>query len=71
METTEAKPGAKCACVCHKMFGVFIALAGGVGLLAALGVVTGRWVGVAVSGFILLAGLQSLFRGKCNCCNAV
>jgi hypothetical protein len=49
---------------------VFIALAGVIGLLSALGVLQGKWVGIAVSGLILAAGLQTMFRGKCSCCTA-
>ena len=70
METTEAKPGVKCSCVCHKMFGVFIASAGIIGLLSATGVVSGKWVGIVVSALLVLAGVQTMLRGKCSCCAA-
>jgi hypothetical protein len=73
METTTeaAKVGEKCSCVCHKMFGVFIALAGVAGLLGAFSVLSGRVVGIAASVLLVLAGLQTMMRGKCKCCNAV
>ena len=71
METTEVKPEAKCACVCHKMFGVFVILGGIVGLLWAFGVLDKKVVGIAGSSLAILAGLQTLFRRRCTCCNAV
>ncbi len=77
METTEVKPSesskpseAKCACVCHKMFGIFILIAGIVGLLGVLSVLSHTAAGIAVSILAILAGLQTMMRGRCKCCNA-
>ena len=67
METPEVK---KCACPCHKMFGVFIALVGILGLLAAFGVMSHRIAGIIGCVLLVLAGLQTMLRGKCNCCTA-
>ena len=52
------------------MFGVFIALVGVVGLLAVFDVLTHRAAAIAGSVLLVLAGLQTVFRGKCKCCNA-
>jgi len=67
METPEVK---KCACPCHKMFGVFIALVGILGLLAAFDVMNRRVAGIIICVLFILAGLQTILRGKCNCCTA-
>ena len=67
METTEVK---KCACFCHKMLGVFIALVGVCGLLAVFDVMNHRTAGIIVCVLVILAGLQTMLRGKCNCCTA-
>ena len=67
METVEVK---KCACACHKMFGVFIALVGVFGLLAAFDVMNRRAAGIIICVLFILAGLQTMLRGKCKCCNA-
>lgn len=69
METPEVKPEGKCCCLCHKMFGVFIALAGVAGLLGAFGVLSAKAAAIAGSILLILAGLQTLFRCKCKCCN--
>ena len=71
METSENHPSAKCACVCHKMFGIFLALAGVAGLLGAFDLLSMRVVGIAGSILLVLAGLQTMFRANCKCCNAV
>ena len=62
--------GQKCACFCHKMPGVFVVLIGVAILLRALNVLgsTAFWVTVGV--LVILAGLQSMSRGVCKCCNA-
>jgi hypothetical protein len=70
METSENKSEGKCGCPCHKMFGVFIALVGVVGLLAVFGVFSHQAAAIAASVLLILAGLQTMFRGKCKCCNA-
>jgi hypothetical protein len=53
------------------MFGVFVILGGIVGLLWAFGVLDKKVVGIAGSSLAILAGLQTLFRSRCKCCNAV
>lgn len=70
METTQPSPQTKCSCPCHKMFGIFIALAGIAGLLGAFAILSGKVVAIAVSVLLILAGLQTMFRGACKCCNA-
>ena len=71
MESTETKPGGKCGCPCHKMLGVFIALAGVTWLLGALEVLTGKAVGITASILLIVAGLHTMMRSRCKCCNAV
>ena len=73
METTEmgkVELSKKCACPCHKMLGIFFALIGILGLLAAFDVMTRRTAGIIGCVLLILAGLQTIFRSKCNCCNA-
>ena len=67
MEATETK---KCACPCHKMLGVFLVLAGVIGLLGAFAVLTGKTVAIVGSVLLVLAGLKGIFTGMCKCCNA-
>jgi hypothetical protein len=67
METAEVK---KCACPCHKMLGVFLALAGVIGLLGAFAVLSPKMVAIAGSGLLVLAGLKGIFSGMCKCCDA-
>ena len=71
METTENKPEGKCCCFCHKMFGLFVALAGVIGLLAVFAVLSHKVAAIIVSILLIMAGLQTMMRGKCKCCNAV
>ena len=74
METTEDKKSCetkKCCCPCHKMPGVFIVLVGVAVLLRALDVLGHKALWVSVAVIVILAGLQTMFRSKCNCCNAV
>ena len=73
METPEmgkVELSKKCACPCHKMLGISFALIGILGLLAAFEVMTRRTAGIIGCVLLILAGLQTVFRGKCNCCNA-
>jgi hypothetical membrane protein len=73
METPEVgrvELSKKCACPCHKMFGVFIALVGILGLLAAFYVMSHKIAGIIGCVLLVLAGLQTMLRGKCNCCTA-
>ncbi len=70
METIENKPEGKCGCPCHKMLGVFIALVGVVGLLAVFDVFSHKAAAIAGSVLLILAGLQTMARGKCKCCHA-
>ena len=71
METNEGKPEGKCGCPCHKMFGGFIVLAGVMGLLAVFGVLSHHVAAIIGSILLILAGLQTMMRSKCKCCNAV
>jgi len=75
METTEEKKVSvaetkKCACFCHKMPGVFVVLVGVAILLRALNVLghTAFWVIASI--LIILAGMQTMGRSACKCCNA-
>ena len=73
METTEEKKVSesnKCTCFCHKIPGVFVVLVGVVVLLRALNVLghTAFWVIASIA--IILAGLQTILRSSCKCCNA-
>lgn len=73
METPEmgkVELSKKCACPCHKMLGIFFALIGILGLLAAFEVMTRRSAGIIGCVLFILAGLQILLRGKCKCCTA-
>jgi len=70
MQPGEVSSQTKCACPCHKMFGIFLALAGVAGLLGAFEVLGGKAAAIAVSVLLVLAGVQTLFRGACKCCNA-
>ena len=67
MEATETK---KCACLCHKILGVFLALAGIIGLLGAFAVLSPKAVAIAGSALLVLAGLKGMTSGMCKCCNA-
>ena len=71
METSQDKKcceDKKCCCPCHKMFGVFIVLAGVAGLLAVFGVMSHKAAAVTASVLLILAGVQTMMRGKCKCC---
>jgi 4-amino-4-deoxy-L-arabinose transferase-like glycosyltransferase len=52
------------------MLGIFFALIGILGLLAAFEVMTRRSAGIIGCVLFILAGLQILLRGKCKCCTA-
>ena len=69
METSENKSEGKCGCPCHKMFGVFIVLAGVIGLLAVFAVISHKVAAIIGSILLIMAGLQTMMRGKCKCCN--
>ena len=64
MPTTEPK----CACPCHMMIGVFIALIGLTFLLGALHVLSPRTVEITWPILVILAGLKKMFDGMCKCC---
>ena len=69
METTQASAG-KCSCPCHKMVGLFIALIGLTFLLGAFNVLSPRVVEVTWPILVIMAGMQTVMRGRCKCCNA-
>lgn len=52
------------------MMGVFVILFGLTFLLRALDVISPKVAGIAWPIIVMLAGLQSMFGNKCNCCNA-
>jgi putative Mn2+ efflux pump MntP len=52
------------------MFGVFLALAGVIGLLAVFAVLSHKVAAIIGSILLILAGLQTIMRSKCKCCNA-
>ena len=73
METTEENKSCetkKCCCPCHKMFGAFIALVGVIGLLAVFAVISHKVAAIIGSILLIMAGLQTMMRGKCRCCDA-
>jgi len=69
MQTPQAAQG-KCSCPCHKMIGVFIVLIGLTFLLSALNVLSAHMTEIIWPVLVILAGVQTMFRNKCNCCSA-
>ena len=51
------------------MIGVFVVLFGLTFLLRSLDVISPKAAGIAWPIIVILAGLQSIFRSKCKCCN--
>ncbi len=50
--------------------GGFIALVGVIGLLAVYGVLSHKAAAIAGSVLLILAGLLTLMRSACKCCDA-
>ena len=49
---------------------LFVALAGVIGLLAVFAVLSHKVAAIIVSILLIMAGLQTMMRCKCKCCNA-
>ncbi len=70
IKPAETKPGCKPPCVCRMLSGGFIALVGVIGLLAVYGVLSHKAAAIAGSVLLILAGLLTLMRSACKCCDA-
>ena len=58
-----------CCCPCHKMKGILIILFGLTFLLGAFEVLSQHWVSIIWPILVMLAGVFSLMKGKCKCCD--
>ena len=68
METPPASEK-KCACPCHKVVGLFVALIGLTFLLGALNILTPRAVEIIWPILVLLIGVKLVGGGRCKCCD--
>jgi len=59
----------KCNCICHKMLGVLLVLFGLTFLLGALDVLSARTVDIIWPIIVVAAGLSSLAKRWCKCCD--
>ena len=64
------KSEGKCACPCHRMIGVLVVLFGLTFLLGAFQVLSSNTVAIVWPILVILAGLKTIFRGMCKCCDA-
>jgi hypothetical protein len=70
MDANQIKPEGKSCCLCEKLSGIFLILAGTAGILTVLNVVGGRRGTFATCVLLILAGLPMVLRGACRrCCS--